>query len=133
MIKRPINSRFNQAVLEGRKITTIRDSSWRCDVPIMLYNWSGAAYRSKQIDVAQIVVESVQPLEIIMPDFGTPIYTPRIICKRPLWSCEGFKDQDDMDSWFYKSVKTGETASKFLMKFQVVIKSARANTEGGDA
>jgi hypothetical protein len=120
MIKRPINPRFNEAILSGCKLTTIRDSFWRTDVPIMLYNWSAAAYRSKQIDVAPIIVESVQPLEIVMPDFGEPSYYPRIIDGRPLWSCEGFKDQDDMDSWFYKVVKTGQTANKFLMRFRLL-------------
>ena len=56
MIKRPLNSRFSDAVLEGRKVTTIRDTPWPVGKPIMLYNWSGAAYRSPQIDVAAVLV-----------------------------------------------------------------------------
>lgn len=87
----------------------------------MLYNWSGAAYRSKQIDVAAIIVAEVQPIEIAMPDFGEPAYTPRKLdCGCPLWVSEGFASQDDMDSWFYKVVKTGETVTKSLMRFSLL-------------
>jgi hypothetical protein len=86
----------------------------------MLYNWSGAAYRSKQIDVAAIIVEEVQPIEIVMPEFGEPAYYPlKLDCGCPLWISEGFASQDDMDSWFYKVVKTGQEATKSLMKFRL--------------
>lgn len=61
MLKRPLNSRFTAAVRIGRKITTIRDKPWRTDLSVMLYNWSGAAYRSKQIDVAAVQVLGVRP------------------------------------------------------------------------
>jgi len=120
MLKRLLNARFSTAVIEGRKVTTIRDNPWPVGVPIMLYNWAGAPYRSKQIDVAPIIVGSVQSIEIAMPDFGEPHYTPRIIDDRPLWSCEGFKDQDDMDSWFYKVVKPGQSIEKHIMCFCLV-------------
>ena len=64
MIKRPLNPRFSDAVREGRKFTTIRADLWPVGVPIMLYNWSGAAYRSKQIDVAAIIVQGFWLIEI---------------------------------------------------------------------
>lgn len=40
MIKRPLDKRFNAAVLTGKKFTTIRGKPWPVGVPIMLYNWS---------------------------------------------------------------------------------------------
>jgi len=64
MIKRPLNSRFSDAVREGRKITTIRDNPWPVGKQIMLYNWSGAAYRSKQNDVAAVTVLATSPVTI---------------------------------------------------------------------
>lgn len=127
MIKRPLNPQFSSAVLDGRKFTTIREKPWPVGVPIMLYNWSGAAYRSKQIDVAAIIVEEVQPIDIDMPDFGEPCYTPRKLdCGCPLWISEGFASQDDMDSWFYRVVKTGQSVTKHLMRFRLL--NAKAQT-----
>jgi len=55
MLKRPLNSRFREPLLRDEKTTTIRDKTWPVGVPIMLHNWSGAAYRSKQIDVAPVI------------------------------------------------------------------------------
>jgi hypothetical protein len=46
MLKRPLNSRFNDAVLANQKITAILDKPWPIGVPIMLYNWTGAAYHN---------------------------------------------------------------------------------------
>ena len=134
MIKRPLNPQFSAAVLEGRKFTTIREKPWPVGVPIMLYNWSGAAYRSKQIDVAAIIVEEVQPIEIDMPEFGEPAYYPRKLdCGCPLWISEGFDSQDSMDSWFYKVVKTGQTATKSLMKFRLLNAQGQLpDTAGGE-
>ena len=120
MIKRPLNERFSAAVLDGRKITTIRQKPWPIGVPIMLYNWSGAAYRSPQIDVTVIIVTNVEPIEIDMPEFGEPAYYPRKLnCGCPLWISEGFDSQDSMDSWFYNVVKKGQKATKSLMKFHL--------------
>jgi hypothetical protein len=59
----------------------------------------------------------VQPIDIEMPEFSEPYYTPRIVDGRPLWSTEGFKNQNDMNEWFYKVVKNGTAAKKFLMTF----------------
>ena len=127
MLKRPLDPRFRDAVLEGRKITTIRDKPWRTDVPIMLYNWSGAPYRSKQIDVAPIIVEGVRPITITHPvnamlhyEYGPYIHG------RWLWEHEGFLSRYDMDDWFSKIVKPGETVTKILMRFRLANASAMA-------
>lgn len=120
MIKRPLNARFSQAVLAGRKITTIRDAAWPCDVPIMLYHWSGAAYRSKHIDVAPIIVQSVRPITIEHPPGGmlTYLYGP-YISGRFLWDHEGFETRQEMDDWFRPLVKPGTTDTKILMIFSL--------------
>lgn len=36
MIRRPLNSRFNQKVLDQIKVTTLRDKPWPVGVPIQL-------------------------------------------------------------------------------------------------
>lgn len=120
MIRRPLNERFADAVLSGRKITTIRDKPWPVGKPIMLFRWEGKPYRSKQVEIAPVVVEEVQSIEIEMPGFGEPAYYPRKLdCGCPLWISEGFASQDDMDSWFYRVVKPGQTVTKALMRFRM--------------
>lgn len=93
MIKRPLNPQFSQAVLEDRKFTTIREKPWPVGKPIMLYNWSGAAYRSKQIDVCPVMVEETTPIRIGRSCDGMLIFyhAERGIHQgRLLWQCEGF-------------------------------------------
>jgi len=120
MIRRPLNERFADKVMLGVKNTTIRDNPWPVGKPIMLFRWEGKPYRSKQVEIAPVIVEEVQPIEIDMPEFGEPAYFPRKLdCGCPLWISEGFKDQDDMDSWFSRVVKTGQTATKVLMRFRL--------------
>ena len=108
MIKRPLNSRFSDAVREGRKITTIRDKLWPVCKQVMLYNWTGAAYRSKQKDVADVTVLASSP--VIISRTGDDVtYTIKYTCPiGPLWKTEGFESQADMDSWFRPMLKPGQ-------------------------
>lgn len=119
MIKRPLNPRFNAAVLEGRKITTIRDKPWPVGVPIMLYNWSGAAYRSKQVDVAAIVVMGYWSIELAHAEGWGMRYAYGMESPRSLYETEGFESRDDMDEWFRAVVKPGQKVTKFLMRFRL--------------
>ena len=118
MIKRPLNPQFSSAVLEGRKFTTIREKPWPVGVPIMLYNWSGAAYRSKQIDVCTVVVDGTTEIQITNdPKIGMrySIYAADQIA---LWSTEGFDSRVGLDNWFRPLVKSGQTITKHLMRFR---------------
>lgn len=65
MHRRPLSWQFNQAVLEGRKFSTIRAKQWPIGVPIQLYNWSGKPYASRQEDVAVISVASCHEIQIL--------------------------------------------------------------------
>jgi hypothetical protein len=123
MLKRFLNPRFNDPVLEGRKITTIRDQPWRTDLPVMLYNWSGEAYRSKQIDVAAVQVIDVRPVRIDRTKSGAMVYRystggDEQLVK--LWECEGFNSQEEMDEWFAAKMKPGQSVTKCLMRFRLV-------------
>lgn len=124
MIKRPLNPRFSAAVLEGRKVTTIREKPWPVGKPVMLYNWSGAPYRSPQADVAAVVVEDWTPIRIgrVEGELGLMCYlADRGIHRgRLLWSCEGFLSEEDMDEWFRSKMKPGEWVDRALMRFRVV-------------
>jgi|GEM_PF-6156985 len=124
MIKRPLNSRFSDAVLEGRKVTTIRDTPWPVGKPIMLYNWSGAAYRSPQIDVAAVLVVETTLIRIgrVEGEIGLMCYHAErgIHPGRQLWSCEGFLSEEDMDEWFRSKFKSGQWVDKHLMRFRLL-------------
>lgn len=108
---------FNDAVYEERKFTTIRDKPWPVGVPIMLYNWSGAAYRSKQVDVRAVIVEHTQAIDIHHAEVaGMQYHYP---CNWNLWEGEGFDSSEAMDKWFRPLVKPGQTATKHLMRFRL--------------
>ena len=117
MIKRPLNPQFSTAVLEGRKFTTIREKPWPVGVPIMLYNWSGLPYRSKQVDVCPVKVIFTQPITITHWDNGIMLFD--YPCNWPLWEGEGFDSGDAMDDWFRPLVKPGQTVFKHLMQFKL--------------
>lgn len=119
MIKRPLNARFHDPVLEETKITTIRDKPWPVGVPIMLYNWSGLPYRSKQVDVCAVVVLGFWPIVIVHQLDSKMLYGCGMENARPLWETEGFESQEDMDEWFRKVVKKGDTVFKHLMRFKL--------------
>lgn len=115
MIRRPLNSRFGDAVREGRKTTTIRESQWPMGVPIQLYHWIGRPYRSKQIDCAIVQVWCLCPITITHSHTG--IIYDHLKMPLPLWQCEGFSTQDDMDTWFACKIEPGKTFHGFLHRF----------------
>lgn len=117
MIKRPLNARFRGAVLAGQKTTTIRDKAWPVGVPIMLFTWSGAAYRSKQSDVAPVKVKGFWTIRITHTPDGAMVYVCGKESGPALYESEGFASQDDMDDWFRPLVKPGQTIAKSLMLF----------------
>lgn len=120
MIKRPLNKKFTAAVLEGRKVTTIRDSQWPVGTQIMLYNWSGKPYRSKHVDVASIIVTGTCPILINREKDGLMKYAYDLGYPRPLWQKEGFDFREDMDAWFRALVKPGQCIIRNLMVFHKV-------------
>jgi hypothetical protein len=117
MIKRPLNSRFSDKAEAEIKITTIRDKAWPVGKPIMLYNWSGAPYRTPQIDVCAVMVIKTCPILLTMDQLGLT-YEKGMELPRPLWSCEGFESREDMDAWFSAKMKPGTSVEKHLMRFK---------------
>ncbi len=120
MIKRPLNPQFNAAVLEGRKFTTIREKPWPIWFPIMLYNWSGLPYRSKQIDVAAVEVEEVLELVVTHDAYGGIVFCRDHIDGIPIHQTEGFDDAGQMQDWFRKVVPVGKTVELSLMRFKLL-------------
>lgn len=122
MIKRPLNSQFSKKVRDGIKITTIRNKPWPIGVPIMLYNWMGAAYRSKHKNVAVIKVAEVRTIRITHKEDGDILYAygATDICGKRIHETEGFDSRKDMDAWFRPLVKMGQTAERSLMYFSLV-------------
>lgn len=119
MLKRPLNSRFTPAVLDGRKFTTIRQKPWPVGDPIMLYNWSGAAYRSKQADVAPVIVKGFWPITIAQTEDGEMRYAYGMENEKPLWETEGFESREAMDEWFRAVVRPGQSVTRWLMRFSL--------------
>ena len=117
MIKRPLNARFREKVLRDEKTTTIRDKAWPVGVPIMLYNWTGAAYRSKQSDVAAIVVKGFWTIRITHKPDGDMLYAYGRVNPQPIHETEGCASRAEMDAWFRPLVKPGTTIFKTLMLF----------------
>lgn len=120
MIKRPINPQFSSAVIEGRKFTTIRSKPWPCWKPIMLYHWSGAAYRSKQVDVVAIEVEETLELIVTHDRDGGIVFSRDKIDGIPIHQTEGFEDAGKMQEWFSKVVPVGKTVELALMRFRLL-------------
>lgn len=118
MLRRPLNLRFREPLLADKKTTTIRDKAWPVGVPIMLYNWSGAAYRSKQIDVASIVVKGFWTIRITHKPSGVMVYECGRESGPPLHETEGFASPAEMDDWFRPLVARGDTVEKTLMHFR---------------
>lgn len=85
----------------------------------MLYNWSGAAYRSKQIDVAPVLVEYETKIIISNVD-GIMWYLPDHIDWIPLHVTEGFTEKHEMDDWFQQIVKPGQQSIQHLMRFRLL-------------
>lgn len=119
MHRRPLDPRFNQAVLDGSKFTTIRDKIWPIGVPIMLYNWSGAPYRSKQRNVAPIIVDGYWPILLHHHTDGSMSYDYGMQKTIPLYSTEGFSTASDLDAWFRPLIPQGKTGLKFLHRIHL--------------
>ena len=119
MIKRPLNAKFSDKAKFGIKITTIRSKPWPVGRPIMLYNWSDKPYRSPQIDVCAVEVVETSPILITRDAAGEMSYCMIEPLPFPLWQCEGFDSQDDMDAWFSAKIKPGQSIEKHLMRFQL--------------
>ncbi len=117
MIKRPLDPRFNDAVLAGVKTSTIRKSAWPLHTPIMLHNWTGKPYRSKHADVAAIRVLLSRPIDITHHEDGRVTYVPHA---PSLWKSEGFPSPAAMDEWFRAVVKPGNTVRQTLMHFKLI-------------
>ena len=117
MIKRPLHPQFREPVLTGKKTTTIREKPWPVGTPIMLYNWTGAPYRSKHRDVAPVKVIGFWTIRITHKPDGDMIYAYGRECEQPLHETEGFASRKDMDEWFRPLVKPGQTVEKTLMRF----------------
>lgn len=120
-MKRPIDKRFRQAVLDGVKTTTIRKTPWPVGVPIILYYWSGKPYHSKHEDVCEIVVKDL--FQITITEFEGQIRYLQSQLRRPniaLWKMEGFSSQIEMDDWFKCALKPGEVGHFWLMEFEVM-------------
>lgn len=124
MLKRPVNSRFNERILAGIKITTIREKPWPVGKPIMLYNWSGKPYGSPQRDVCAVEVTHTQPITITHSHTGRMFYkvaSPEAgESQSMLWRHEGFDSQDDMDAWFLAVLKPGTTTEMHLCRFKII-------------
>ena len=121
MIKRPLNEQFSNSAIEGRKTTTIRDQPWPVGVPIMLYNWSGPAYRSKHRDVTVIEVVATTAIQISHYKSGKVSYFYRLpYSGHELRKTEGFDSQEEMDEWFRHVVPVGKPMVKALMIFRVL-------------
>ena len=132
MIKRPLNPRFSTAVLEGRKFTTIRKTPWPVGVPIMLYNWSGAAYRSPQVDVAPVIVMGFWTIKIAhLSDNGDMRYAYGMETSTPLYQSEGFNAASEMDEWFRRLVNPGQILTATLMRFRLLDLMAARRTRRG--
>ena len=86
----------------------------------MLYNWSGAAYRSPQVDVAPIVVVGFWPIEIAHVKEIALCYGHGMENAKPLWQTEGFESSEELDAWFRPLVKPGQTVVKHLMRFRLL-------------
>ena len=85
----------------------------------MLYNWSGAAYRSKHVDVAAIEVEEVLEIVVTHDRDGGIVFSRAQIDGIPIHQTEGFDDAGQMHEWFSKSVPNGKTVELSLMRFRL--------------
>lgn len=86
----------------------------------MLYNWTGAAYRSKQKDVAAIEVKEVLEMIVTHDKDGGIVFSRDKIDGIPIHQTEGFEDAGQMQEWFMKAVPKGKTVELALMRFHLL-------------
>jgi hypothetical protein len=122
MIRRSFNPRFRNPIWQGIKTTTIRDTAWPIGKPIMAFEWTGKPYRSKQSDIASIIVTAATPIDISLGEFSDCVTFSEIMgLGRPLWQCEGFNGPLDMNDWFLPKMKSGQTVTKILHRFELFV------------
>jgi hypothetical protein len=122
MIRRPLNERFAGKVLAGVKTTTIRDNPWPIGKPIMLFCWEDKPYRSKQVNIAPVVVEAVTEIDLSLCANGKFNYcyeSTDFKLDRPVWHHEGFRSFGEMDAWFRAEMLPGQVYTKALMRFRL--------------
>ena len=85
----------------------------------MLYNWSGAAYRSPQVNVSPVVVLGFWTIRITHREDGGMLYAYGMVNETPLHESEGFASRAELDEWFRPLVKPGQTIEKTLMRFRL--------------
>ncbi len=107
MIRRPVHNKLAGAVRAKIKQTTMREKAWPVGVPIMLYEWSGKPYRSKQVEVGVVAVSWVR--DVWIHRLGDE-----------MWEVEGFESQQEMNAWFRALVKPGKVLKRKLMRFVLV-------------
>ena len=120
MIRRPCNQGFHEPVLAEIKETTIRDKPWPIGVPIMLFYWLGKPYRSKQVNIAPVIVRDATSIDISRDADDNITFSEIMGLGRPLWQTEGFNSRAELDAWFRKLVPQGQTVTKILMRFRLM-------------
>ena len=124
MIKRPLSQRFHQKVLDGIKVSTIRPNPWPVGVPIQLFYWQDKPYRSKHVNGPAVIVNCIKPMQICNPCTGKLEYcyghgSLLNVAPKNLYTIEGFDSQEDMDTWFRRLVKPGQTIQQYQMLFSL--------------
>ena len=97
----------------------------------MLYNWSGAAYRSKHVDVAPVIVSGFWTIRIARLEDGRMRYEYGMKNATPIHETEGFENRKAMDDWFRPLVKPGQTVEKTMMRFSLL--NVEANVRDDEA
>lgn len=127
MIKRPLDRRFAEAVKEGRKITTIRKTSWPLHTPIMLFHWEYKPYRSKHMNVCAVQAILAKQCKITHYHGGEMEYIvdPFLLgmfnaTDFHLWEAEGFNSKQAMDEWFREAVPAGSSEFFYIMMIQLL-------------
>jgi hypothetical protein len=85
---------FRKAILEGRKVHTLRRSAGgrHSGAQVSLREWSGRPYASRQVEFARCGI-LIEPLTIA----GLPWWHSSIV---NLAHCDGFDDPRDFAAWF---------------------------------
>ncbi len=124
MIKRPLAEQFHRKVLDGIKISTIRPNPWPVGVPIQLFRWEGLPYQSKHVNGPAVIARSADPITIASDEVGAISYylvgDDLRHAITDLHVIEGFDSQEDMDTWFRRLVKPGQTIQSYQMLFSLI-------------
>ena len=124
MIKRPLSAQFHQKVMDGIKVSTIRPNPWPVGVPIQLFHWQDKPYRSKHVNGPAVIVNCIKPMQICNPCTSKLEYcyghgSLLNVAPKNLYAIEGFDSQEDMDTWFRRLVKPGQTIQQHQMLFSL--------------